>query len=65
MSWRQVLNAQVGSRIARDGILSLARTARDLGYKFLAWNGTIYFVSSDANTHDTGLTVADIDNKEA
>lgn len=61
MTWRDVLD---GSKARQLTLPQAAKLARELRYKFIAWNGGIYFVDIE-EIGETGLTVEDLVNEKA
>jgi hypothetical protein len=54
-----VFDAKIGSMY--DNLITSAVVARRCGYRFIAFNGDIFFISDDLGTViETGLTVEDM-----
>lgn len=55
-TWRNVFDSKAGLNLA-----GAARAARESGYRFVALEGRVYFVSCRGAVEDTGLTVEEIE----
>ncbi len=58
MTWRDVLDVKPGTNYGH--ILVFARAARLLGYRFIAWNGEVYFIVDESELIDTGVSSDDL-----
>jgi len=52
MNWEDVFNTNHGSH---DDISNAAKTAREVGYRFMNWNGDIYFITPEGEPYYTGI----------
>lgn len=55
-TWRNVFDSKAGLNLA-----GAARAARESGYRFVAFEGRVYFVSCRVAVEDTGLTTEEIE----
>ena len=57
MTWRDVFDCKLQYQFKDEA----ARKAYECGYKFMAWNGIVFFILNDkGNTADTGIKVANL-----
>lgn len=61
MSWEHIFDPK--SAIGGSSLDNFIPLAIKAGYKFIAWNGKVYFIT-DANTFDTGLKVVHLEGGE-
>lgn len=58
MSWKHVFDS---NKIRYETIEDAAKMAAKCGYKFLTWNGKVYFILSDNGEVDvTGITTDEL-----
>jgi hypothetical protein len=55
MTWQDVLDVKPGKYFGH--ITVFAKAARLLGYKFIAWEGRVYFLLDEVDIMDTGVAV--------
>lgn len=54
MTWRDVLDVKPGTNYGH--ITVFARAAQLLGYRFIAWEGQVYFIVDGNDLVDTGIS---------
>lgn len=64
LTWRDVLDCKIEARF-KDNYVPFRKDkfvehAITLGYRFIAWNGDIYFIDSDKKVHNLGLKATNL-----